>query len=479
MNKLMEKYRALPPAVKAPIWYTVCSVIQNGIGFFTMPIFTNLMTTEQYGLFTVYQSWMGILILFTTLNLQYGVFNNAMIKYKEHREEYISAMQGLVLALNAVFLLIYLVFQKQLNMLFGLSTVIMLAMFLEMALTPALGLWSGKKRFEYRYREVIAITLAMSFANPAVGVVAVMLSEDKGTAKIVASVLVSAVFYLLIFVQNLYRGKKLYVWEYWKYALSFQIPLLPYYLSQIIFNHSDRIIISNMVGNDKAAIYGVVYNCSMVITFVINAINNAFVPWTYERLEKRDYKDLGKVSNALSVLIGAVLLMVMLVSPEIIGIMAPAEYYEGIWTMPPIICSLYFLFQAQLFINVEFFEEKKNYLVWGSVVSAVLNVVLNYLLIPSFGYIAAGYTTLAAYVLFAASNYFFMKKICEEKKTSVYDMRFLVLFSGFMLAATVLIVLSYHALWIRLGLFVVVAAVGVALRGRILDIIRRIQKAER
>ena len=475
LKELLNKYKSLSPVVKAPIWYTICSVVQNGIGFFTMPIFTNIMTTEQYGLFTVYQSWMGILIIFTTLNLQYGVFNNAMIKYQDRRDEYISAMQGLVLVLNAVFFAVYNIFRQQINVLFGLSTVIMLAMFLEMSLTPALGFWSGKKRFEYRYREVIAVTLAMSLVNPVIGVLAIWTSEDKGMAKILASVFVNAAFCFVIFSRNMYCGKKLFVKEYWKYALSFQLPLLPYYLSQMIFNHSDRIMISSMVGKDKAAIYGVVYNCSTVITFVINAINNAFVPWTYERLNGRNYKKLGKVSNALSVLIGAILLMVMLVAPEIIGIMAAEEYYEGIWTMPPVICSLYFLFLSQLFINVEFFEEKKNYLVLGSAFSAVLNIVLNYLLLPVFGYIVAGYTTLAAYIVFAAANYFFMKLICREKKAKIYDMRFLLMFSGFMLAATLMITLAYNSLWIRAGLFVVIAVTALVFRKKISELLKNIR----
>ena len=478
MNKLIEKYNSLSPVVKAPIWYTICSVIQNGIGFFTMPIFTNLMTTEQYGLFSIYQSWMGILVIFTTLNLQYGMFNNAMVKYQERRDEYISAMQGLVLVLNTGFLIVYLLFHKQLNVLFGLSTVIMMAMFLEMAMTPALGFWSGKKRFEYKYREVIGITLLMSFANPVIGVIAVMMTEDKGVVKVLTSAVVNAAFCFLIFVRNIWRGKKLYVKEFWKYALSFHIPLIPYYLSQTVFNQSDRIMINNMVGTDKAAIYSVVYSCSTVINFAINAINNAFVPWTYEKLSQKDYKNLGKVSNALSVFIGVILLFVMLVAPEIIRIIVPLEYYEGIWTMPPIICSLYFLFQSQLFINVEFYEEKKNYLVLGSIFGAVLNIVLNYLLIPVFGYVAAGYTTLAAYIVFALANYFFMRKICIQKKNSIYDIRFLTLFSLLMLAATVVIVFSYHSLWIRVGFMAGIIILGVVFRKKLLEVIRSIQNKQ-
>lgn len=478
MKKWIEKYKSLSPVVKAPIWYTICSIIQNGIGVFSMPIFTNIMTTEEYGLYSVYQSWMGMFVIFTTLNLQYGVFNNAMMKYQERREEYISSMQGLVLVLNAGFLVLYLLFRKPLNEWMGLSTAIMLAMFLEMALTPALGFWSGKKRFEYKYKEVIAVTLIMSLANPIIGVFAVLMSEDKGVTKIVASAIVTAGFCFLIFLRNLYRGKKLFVKEYWKYAICFHVPLLPYYLSQTIFNHSDRIMINSMVGTDKAAIYSIVYNCSMVITFAINAINNAFVPWTYERLGDKDYKKLSKISNMLSVLVGVILLLVMLVSPEIIKILAAEEYYEGIWTMPPIICSLYFLFQSQLFINVEFFEEKKKYLVWGSVLSAIVNIVLNYILLPRAGYIAAGYTTLVSYIIFACSNYFFMKKTCREKNAKIYDAHFLLFFGIVMLVATLLIVVSYQALWLRVALLLLIVVLAVIFRKKTIEVIQSIQKKQ-
>lgn len=476
MRTLLEKYKSLSPVAKAPIWYAFCSILQNGINFLTLPVFTGLLTTEQYGLFTVYQSWMAILVIFTTLNLQYGGFNNAMVKYEQKRDEYIASMQGLVLLLNFGFLLLYLLFHRQWNGMTGLSTVIMLAMFVEMTFTPALGFWSGKKRFEYKYREVIAITVAMSFANPVISVIAVMLSEDKGVVKVVAAALVNAAFCFGVFIHNQHRGRKLFVKEYWKYALSFNLPLIPYYLSQMIFNQSDRIMINNMVGPDKAAIYGVVYSCSVMIVFVINAINNAFVPWTYEQLGRKHYKELAKVSNALSVFIGAVLLAVMLAAPEIIRLMTPAEYYEGIWVMPPIVCSLFFLFQAQLFINVEFYEEKKKYLVLGSVFSAVLNVGLNYWLIPIFGYMVTGYTTLAAYVVFAAANYYFMRRIHKEAKVSVYDMRFLIFFSVVMLAASGVILMSYYSVWLRAALLMGMFVIGFVFRKKLAGIIQNIRK---
>ncbi len=56
MNKLLDKYKKIPAPVKAGLWFFICTVLQKGIVFLTVPIFTRLLTTEQYGLLTVYQS---------------------------------------------------------------------------------------------------------------------------------------------------------------------------------------------------------------------------------------------------------------------------------------------------------------------------------------------------------------------------------------------------------------------------------------
>ena len=72
-------------------------------------IFTRLLTTEQYGLLTVYQSWMAIISVFTTLNLSAGVFNNGMIKYPGQKNQFLSSLLGLSTTVTAVFFIVYLI----------------------------------------------------------------------------------------------------------------------------------------------------------------------------------------------------------------------------------------------------------------------------------------------------------------------------------------------------------------------------------
>ena len=168
----------------------------------------------------------------------------------------------------------------------------------------------------------------------------------------------------------------------------------------MIFNQSDRLMIDVLDGRDKAGISGVAYSLGLVLNFVINSINNSFVPWTYKKIRDGKEKEIKNVANGITVLIAVMLLVLILVTPEIMRFIASPEYYEAIWVVPPIVASLFFLFLSQLSINIEFYFGKNTLLVKGSILSAVINIVLNYIFIQWFGYMAAGYTTLVSYIIF-------------------------------------------------------------------------------
>lgn len=93
---ITSKYRSLSIQARAALWFTICSFLQKGISFITVPIFTRLMSTEEYGTYTVYLSWLQILTILTSLYLFNGVYDNAMAKYEKQRYAILFASAGLV-----------------------------------------------------------------------------------------------------------------------------------------------------------------------------------------------------------------------------------------------------------------------------------------------------------------------------------------------------------------------------------------------
>ena len=106
LEKTKKIYNKMSIASKAALWFTICGFVQKGISFITVPIFTRLLTTEQYGVVSIFYSWESIFIIFCTLNLFSGVFNNGMIKYENDRDGFLSSMQGLVSTLTLCMLLL-------------------------------------------------------------------------------------------------------------------------------------------------------------------------------------------------------------------------------------------------------------------------------------------------------------------------------------------------------------------------------------
>lgn len=454
MNQLLEKYRNLPVTVKASAWYMICNILQNALGFITLPIFTRILTTEEYGLFSVYLTWMNMMVIFTTLNLAYGVFNTAMIKYEYERDQFTAAMQGLTTVISIIWLIVYGAAHDLWNKLFELPTLLMVVMAIEMMFLPAKDFWCGRQRFEYKYKGMVIYTIALTILNPLICIFAILGANedtDKGIIRIVVAAAVNVAFYLVIYIRNFVKGKVFYNKEYWRYGLSMGIPLIMYYISQMIFNQSDKLMIQHLVGLDKAGIYSLIYSCSIIIVFVINAINNTYIPWKYENIKDRNFGDVGRVSTLLAGGIAVILYLVVLGGPEIVKIVATPEYYEAIWIMPPVIASLFFLFMSQLFINVEFYYEEKQALVKGSIFSAIVNIVLNYFCILKWGYIAAGYTTLLAYIIFALANYYYMTKIVKEKlgDIEIFQIKNLLIMGTLFLVICMLTLLIYEQPIIR------------------------------
>ena len=99
-------------------------------------------------------------------------------------------------------------------------------------------------------------------------------------------------------------------------------------------------------------------------------------------------------------------------------------------------------------------------LVYGSVGAAILNIVLNYFLIPVFGFVAAGYTTLASYIVFALSNYYTMRLVLKKRNLpdNMYDYKALLCLAVVFMIFGFLGVALYGNLIVRIivALFVLV-----------------------
>ena len=476
IKKLLDRYKQVPEAAKASIWFVICNVIQRGISVITVPIFTRLLTPDQYGVFNVYNSWYGIISIIITLNLSWSAYTVGLSKNEEDADRFTSSLQNVPVLLSCVGALFILLGGKFWENLLGLSGAMILLMFVETAMTPALQFWSNRQRYFYRYKALIGVTIAIAVLSPLIGILLVQMTELKAEARIISTVAVNAGFGLFFYMLNQRRGKVFYTPKYWKFAFIFSLPLIPHYLSQTVLNQADRIMINNMVGSAETAIYSVAYSVASIFTIINTSINHSLTPWLYRELKKTDKSQIGRYVPVLSILVLLLNLMYICLAPEVIAIFAPESYGEAVSVIPPLAMSTFLMFVYSVFISIELFFEENKHVLWSSLASALLNVILNYIFIGKYGYLAAGYTSLFCYMVYAIGHYYIMDRTVQKHLgcKHIIDGERLALITLVGIAATVILALVYDKPFVRYMIVVSMAAIMVIRRKSIMKWLRTV-----
>lgn len=478
IRKLTDKYRGLSPALRTSIWFTICNFLQRGTAFITVPVFTRLLTTDQYGLYNIYLSWFEVFVLFASLKIPYEGLNNGLIRHEDDKDGYTSAMAGLMTALAFLFGLFYLIFRRWIDHFTGLSQFVMLLMFLEILFNPPLYLWTNRERFDFRYRMPVLVTMASTILTPAIAIIAVLNTSYKAEARIMATVAVQAVTGLILYAVIMKKGKKFYDREYWRFALGFNIPLIFYYLSQSLLNQSDRIMINYFNGTGKAGIYSVAYSAASIMLLFVSAINGSFNPWMYKQLKAGKRESVGKASSYICSMLALITLGMVLFAPDLIRLLATKEYYEAIYVIPPVAASVFFIFLYMVFANVEMYLGETGYISMISIISSAANLILNAIFIRIYGYLAAGWTTLVCYMLLAVLHFVLMKKACRIHLGGqiLFHEKFLLVLSFLLCLISTLMLFVYPYTILRWGLILVILLIIFLQRKRIFDLIRTMKE---
>ena len=412
-SKIKAEYVNLPKAVKASIWFLICSFMQKGISVITTPIFTRLLNSAEYGQYSVFNSWLGIVGVIVTLWIFNGVYTQGLVKFEDERERFSSTLQGLTLTLVLVWTVIYFVGHNFWNKILDITTTQAFLMLVMIWASAVFNFWAAEQRVVLRYKQLVIVTILVSIAKPTLSIILIRLSDDKVTARILGLVLAEVIGYTWMFFAQVRKGKQLVDWKIWKYALAFNIPLVPHYLAQNVLVSSDRIMIERMVGASEAGIYSLAYSIAQIMMLFNNALTQTINPWIYKQIKDKEPLKITNIAYGSLAFIAVVNVFLIALAPEVVRFFAPEEYYVAIWVIPPVAMSVFFQFAYSFFACFEFYYEKTGFITVATIISAFLNLGLNYICIKWFGYIAAGYTTLFCYLVQFICHYIMMQKVCN------------------------------------------------------------------
>ena len=471
VSQIRNKYIGMSVPVKAAFWFTVCNFLQRGISMITTPIFTRMLSTDEYGLYNTYLSWETVLAMVVTLSL-YKAMMNLYVKY-DNQEKILSALCGLELLLSLIWLGIGIIFQKPLADLLQLPENLVCCLFVSFIFQAIFQCWSLYKRYVYDYRTLVLTTLISTAGSAVLGVIAVAFFSPTAESRVISSTFVTAVIGVVLYVTVFKNGKIFFDKKVWLFSLGFCIPLMPHYLSEFVLQSSDKIMINYLCGTSDVALYSIAYSAGSLINLITGAINSTFAPYQYQKIKAGEYELLAKRANQVLLFVGVMLAGIMLFSREIVLVFGGVKYIESVDVIIPICIGVYFNYMFQLFARVQEYYERKLTVVIPSILCAILNLILNYIFIKLWGYQAAAYTTFVCYAIFCLIHYYFYKKVCKEVLNGqrLYDGKGILWISIGVTIVGIAVAFINHFLWLKYSIIIAILILLVVKRNTVINIV--------
>ncbi len=415
--------------IKDLSWYLLGTIIPMGVGFIKTPIFTRYFTPEEYGylgLITITFSYISV-FLYSWLSGCLWRYYNAYKEKKDLKSLYsnlffvFSGASLLLLVLSVVwFLLAENPVVKQL----------ILLSFIQYLIREMIGLYLIVTRLEgkaLKYNIIHSLRAVVSFMVLYIMAFSFHFRISSLLTSTIAIDILALIFLLLTNKEGIVLSIKKISKPTLHILFRFGSVGLISNFCFLLVSSSDRYIIAMFADVASVGIYNQVYSiCQLSVVALVTVYFNTINPKLNRELEI----NFPNADILLSQYLYAFLMLglplitwLSLFSKEISVILLGEDFRSGYTIMPFIFISAY-LYGLFLFIEVKFkFADKLKNIAIGVIIASVLNISLNFIFIPLYGYQWAAFTTLVAYlfllIYFYAQDSLSFFKNREQVKTSI------------------------------------------------------------
>lgn len=444
--------------IRAAAWYTVSNFMVRAMSFLTVSIFSRLMTKQEFGAFSNFNVWLHLLSMVVFFALPVST-NRARFDYPNQLREYSSSILIACSGLTACFYALVCWRMEFFQSVFSLSPFYIHAMFLYLLLCPSLDIFQNVQRVRYQYKVSSALSLGSTLASTLVPVLLVLWMKDRFLARVIGMVVPMCIVFLGCYLYILWQGRT-FRFPYFRYAFLYSWPFVPHNLSNYALAASDRLMIERFSGSADVAVYTIACNCASIASLFLTSLNTAMAPWVFEKLEENDKEALYRFTFPYVAVFLFPMFLILLLAPEAVWIMGGRAYAESLDCVVPLLISVVIQFAYCMYVNVEQYSKKTWAIASGTIIAAAVNIGLNYICIPRFGYQVAAYTTLTGYGVLFAVHFAFVRLMGYKK---VYNDKLIFLILGISLLVQPLLTMLYRLTVLRYSIAIAYCGVSAAL----------------
>ncbi len=399
--------------------YVFGSFIQRAAEFLLIPLWTRFLSPVDYGITGTMNAYAGVLTIVLLLSLNSAVLRHyfSYASEPQNQKKYVTSVLAFQLAFGfTLFLVLDLTGKWWWAALGGESIpftpyvqlMLWIAYFRTWIQIP-LSLYQASQKPK-RFLLIQYLNFGVTFLITMALVVGYRMGAyGQMLASLTAAAVVGGVTILMVlrsyFTPHLSRA-------YMRDALLFALPLVPHNLAVWALNASDRIVLQHYVSLSDLGLYTLGYNLGMVMAVLVMAINQAWMPYYYKIMDT-DPNPEQRIIRVVSVyigLIGGICLTGAVFAGEIVHLLLPASYFGGIPYVAPVLLGYLFLGLYYFGSLPIFYAKKTTYIPLLTGSAAILNIVLNILLVPIYGAISSAWVTAFTYAFLLLPTYLISRR---------------------------------------------------------------------
>jgi O-antigen/teichoic acid export membrane protein len=379
--------------------YFLGSLLIKATGFISIPFFTNFLTIGEYGVLSLYLSFISF---FTTL-LSVGILGSIKRYYFEPNKSFDSFLFSnivFLMILDVCIVTVCLYYSSSISNLISVNVQVLKYIFITSFFCVYIKIYldylqitenSIKYNIVDFVKTVVVLIMAIVFI--------IYIESNKFYGKIYADLIGCGILFLYSMFKISEQIKVKFNFHYIKYSLLFGLPVLPSMFASFALTFSDRIMINSFLDIDDVGLYSLAFNVSIIIQVVILAIGKSWQPIFYKCMNEKNFDGLNEIflNNTKIILVAA--LSVIYFSQELIVILSNDNYIETKNVVINLVIGFNFFYLYTIFGQYTSYAKKTYYNSIFMIIVAALNVCLNYYLIPMFGYKVAAITTAVCYLV--------------------------------------------------------------------------------
>ncbi|MBL7558557.1 oligosaccharide flippase family protein [Olleya sp. YSTF-M6] len=406
---------------KDTIIYGLATVLPRLMNFVLVPLYTGKLKTTSFSdntTFYIYASFFNVLLTYGMETAFFRFFTKSKEKDKIFSTTFIS-----LIVTTFLFLIAMLLYSQQLSSMFGISQkyfnlLIGVIVLDTLVVAPFAYLRATGRPIKFAAIKIsnILIYVLLNYFFlwfiPKFNLSFSWYDTSDLVQYIFIANLAASAMTLILLLPYFFKTKLQFSKPIFKQLINYGWPIMVAGLAYVVNENFDKWIIPNLLNKDINGAYSGCYKIAMFMTIFIQAFRLGAEPFFFSHAKEKNAKQTYALIMKYFVIAGSLMLVFIIAYLDVFKalLVTDSSYWQAIQIVPIVLLAnlcLGIYFNLAIWYKL---TDKTRYGMYLSIVGAIVTIGLNITLIPKFGFIAAAWTTLAAYGIMMTLSYLLGQK---------------------------------------------------------------------